>query len=47
MFFFLGATFPILKILRADNLNIYDVLVADTIVATATALEKIQEVYGE
>ncbi|QUS61260.1 50S ribosomal protein L4 [Synechocystis sp. PCC 7339] len=45
--FFSGRNIPYLKILRADNLNIYDILVADTIVATATALEKIQEVYGE
>lgn len=45
--FLSGRNIPYLKILRADNLNIYDVLVADTIVATATALEKIQEVYGE
>ncbi|MBE9196481.1 50S ribosomal protein L4, partial [Synechocystis sp. LEGE 06083] len=45
--FLSGRNIPYLKILRADNLNIYDILVADTIVATATALEKIQEVYGE
>lgn len=45
--FLSGRNIPYLKILRADTLNIYDVLVADTIVATATALEKIQEVYGD
>jgi large subunit ribosomal protein L4 len=38
---------PYLKVLRADNLNIYDVLAADTILATAEALEKLQEVYSD
>lgn len=33
------------KLIRADSLNIYDVLLADKIVATAAALEKIKEVY--
>lgn len=35
------------KLIRADSLNIYDLLRADKLVATATALEKIQEVYGD
>lgn len=35
-----------LKIIVANNLNIYDILAADKILATATAIEKIQEVYG-
>ncbi|MDJ0554678.1 MAG: 50S ribosomal protein L4 [Microcoleaceae cyanobacterium MO_207.B10] len=35
-----------LKIIVANNLNIYDILAADKIVATATAIDKIQEVYG-
>jgi large subunit ribosomal protein L4 len=34
------------KLIRADSLNIYDLLLADKIVATAAALEKIGEVYG-
>jgi large subunit ribosomal protein L4 len=36
-----------LKIIVANNLNIYDILAADKIVTTATALAKIQEVYGD
>ncbi|NEQ38885.1 MAG: 50S ribosomal protein L4 [Okeania sp. SIO3I5] len=35
-----------LKISLANNLNIYDILQADKIIATATAIAKIQEVYG-
>jgi len=35
-----------LKIILANNLNIYDILAADKIIATATAIAKIQEVYG-
>ncbi len=38
---------PYLKVLRADTLNIYDILVADTIVATADALDQLQEVYSD
>lgn len=36
-----------LKLMSANNLNIFDLLNADRIVVTASALEKIQEVYGE
>ncbi|OLP16270.1 50S ribosomal protein L4 [Leptolyngbya sp. 'hensonii'] len=36
-----------LKLISATNLNIFDLLVADRIVTTAAALEKIQEVYGD
>ncbi|NES04503.1 MAG: 50S ribosomal protein L4 [Okeania sp. SIO2F4] len=36
-----------LKIILANNLNIYDILGADKIIATATAIAKIQEVYGD
>lgn len=36
---------PYLKLLRADSLNTYDILLADRIIATAGAIEKIQEVY--
>lgn len=35
-----------LKLIAADHLNVYDVLHADKIIVTASALEKIQEVYG-
>lgn len=45
--FLSGRNIPYLKILRADNLNIYDILVADTIVTTQAALDKLQEVYGD
>jgi large subunit ribosomal protein L4 len=38
---------PNVKLIAATNLNIYDILNADTLVVTASALEKIQEVYGE
>ncbi len=38
---------PTIKLISAVNLNIYDILHADKIVVTASALEKIQEVYGE
>lgn len=36
-----------LKLISAGNLNIYDLLAADQIVATQSAIEKIQEVYGD
>ncbi|MEA5510925.1 50S ribosomal protein L4 [Crocosphaera sp. UHCC 0190] len=35
------------KLLRADGLNVYDLLNADKIVATSEALAKIQEVYND
>ncbi|WP_121968394.1 50S ribosomal protein L4 [Leptolyngbya sp. BC1307] len=38
---------PTIKLISAVTLNIYDILYADKIVVTASALEKIQEVYGE
>ncbi len=38
---------PTIKLISAVTLNIYDILNADKIVVTASALEKIQEVYGE
>jgi large subunit ribosomal protein L4 len=38
---------PNIKLIAATNLNIYDILYADVMVVTASALEKIQEVYGE
>jgi large subunit ribosomal protein L4 len=36
-----------LKLIGADHLNVYDLLHADKIVLTASALEKIQEVYSD
>ncbi len=36
-----------IKLISAANLNIFDLLAADKIVATASALEKVQEVYGD
>jgi large subunit ribosomal protein L4 len=36
-----------LRLISANNLNVFDLLAADYIVATASALTKIQEVYGE
>ncbi|MDG2614749.1 50S ribosomal protein L4 [Thermoleptolyngbya sichuanensis A183] len=36
-----------IKLISAGNLNIFDLLAADKIVATASALEKVQEVYGD
>lgn len=35
------------RMIDATNLNIYDILHAEHLVVTASALEKIQEVYGE
>lgn len=36
-----------LRLISASNLNVFDLLAADQIVATTSALEKIQEVYGD
>jgi large subunit ribosomal protein L4 len=36
-----------MRLIAADQLNVFDLLNADKIVATASALEKIQEVYGD
>lgn len=38
---------PNVKLIAATNLNIFDILHAEHIVVTASALDKIQEVYGE
>lgn len=35
-----------IKLILATNLNAYDIVLADRLVVTAAALEKIQEVYG-
>lgn len=36
-----------LKILRADSLNIFDILAANKIIATSDAIAKLQEVYSD
>lgn len=36
-----------LRLISANNLNVFDLLAADQIVATASAIAKIQEVYGD
>ena len=36
-----------MRIISADNLNVFDLLAADKIVATEAALAKVQEVYGD
>lgn len=41
-----GRNIAKLKIILANNFNIYDILAADKIIATVTAIAKIQEVYG-
>lgn len=35
-----------LRLISASNLNVFDILAADQIVVTASAIEKIKEVYG-
>lgn len=42
-----GRNIEKMRICLADSINVYDVLLADKIVLTPTALAKIQEVYGE
>ncbi len=36
-----------LRLISATNLNVFDILAADRIVVTASALEKVKEVYGD
>jgi large subunit ribosomal protein L4 len=36
-----------LRLISADNLNVFDLLAADQLVVTKSAIAKIQEVYGE
>ncbi|MDG2989634.1 50S ribosomal protein L4 [Candidatus Synechococcus calcipolaris G9] len=38
---------PSIKLLRADQLNVFDLVHADRIVVTTAAIAKIQEVYGD
>ncbi len=42
-----GRNVPNLRICLADSLNIYDMLAADQVITTATAIAKIQEVYSD
>jgi len=36
-----------MNVILATSLNVYDVLAADKIIVTSTAIAKIQEIYGE
>lgn len=36
-----------LRLISANNLNVFDILAADQIIATTSAIETIQEVYGD
>lgn len=38
---------PNVKLMRANSLNLYDILAADKIITTPNAMETIQEVYGD
>jgi large subunit ribosomal protein L4 len=38
---------PGVKLIYVNNLNVYDLLTADRLVVTSTALNQIQEVYGD
>ncbi len=42
-----GRNVPNLRTCVADNLNIYDLLAADRVITTATAIAKIEEVYSD
>ena len=41
-----AANIPLLAVLRADSLNLVDLMNADTIIVEKAALATIQEVYG-
>ena len=41
-----AANIPYLSVLRADSLNVVDLVNADTIIVEQSALAEIQEVYG-
>jgi large subunit ribosomal protein L4 len=36
-----------LRLISANNLNVYDLLAADRVIVTASALEMVKEVYGD
>jgi large subunit ribosomal protein L4 len=42
-----GRNLPNLRMISASNLNIHDLLTADRLLVTASALQKVQEVYGD
>lgn len=42
-----GRNVPSVKVILADSLNVLDILAADKIITTTTALVRIEEVYGE
>jgi len=42
-----GRNVELMNVILATSLNVYDVLAADKIIVTSTALAKIQEIYGE
>ncbi|MEA5469828.1 50S ribosomal protein L4 [Spirulina sp. 06S082] len=45
--YFSGRNIEKVRMILATNLNVYDILNADKIVATSSAIAKIKEVYGE
>lgn len=42
-----GRNIELMNVILATSLNVYDVLAADKIIVTSTAIAKIQEMYGE
>ena len=42
-----GRNIELMNVILATSLNVYDVLAADKIIITSTAIAKIQEIYGE
>jgi len=42
-----GRNIELVNVILATSLNVYDVLAADKIIVTSTAIAKIQEMYGE
>ena len=42
-----GRNIELVNVILASSLNVYDVLAADKIIVTSTAIAKIQEIYGE
>lgn len=47
MIYLSARNIPTLRLIQADQLNVFDLLNADRIVITASALTRIEEVYGE
>ncbi|NJR21804.1 MAG: 50S ribosomal protein L4 [Richelia sp. CSU_2_1] len=42
-----GRNVELMNVILATSLNVYDILAADKIIITSTAIAKIQEIYGE